>query len=164
MKVFWPVATALVVSISAPCTAAYDADATRFAIVCEGDAVFSNSRVQNGASRQNPTGPQIFVIDETNSAVFRALEPRQEFDPICGSNEKELAKAYISPGMVTASSFERSSDGTVTECNLEIDRKAGTAVYEMKMEFGFGGYNNFVWTMKCSRTSVPKFDKSRNKF
>ena len=163
MRIFWPVAIALAPSISAASVAADQSVATRYAILCQGDAAFSNSRIQNGASRRNPTGPQIFVIDETSSSVFRALEPRQEFDPICGSNGK-AAKAYISPGMVTSSSSELSSDGTITECNLEIDRKAGTAVYELKMNFGFGGFNNSVWTMNCQRTSVPEFDKSGNKF
>ena len=163
MRTFWPLASALAAAISAPSAAADHGAVSRFAILCNGEAAFSNSRIQNGAARRNPTGPQTFVIDETSSAVFRALEPRQEFDLICGSNGKP-AKAHISPGMVTASSFERSSDGTVTECNLEIDRKAGTAVYELKMEFGFGGFNNSVWTMNCQRTSVPEFDKSRNKF
>jgi hypothetical protein len=47
---------------------------------------------------------------------------------------------------------------------MTIDRKHGTAKYELTMAFEGRGFNSFVWDMKCAPTPVPEFDKSRNKF
>jgi hypothetical protein len=138
-------------------------EGSRFAILCEGTADFVNSAVGAGAERRSPTGPQTFVIDEKQQVVFRALEPRQMFDPVCGT-EVGPGKASISPGMITVFSYERTPDDTKIECNLTIDRKIGTAKYEMTMAFDGGGFNSFVWDMKCKPTSIPLFDTNRNKF
>ena len=66
--------------------------------------------------------------------------------------------------MITVGSTERSEDGVVTDCAMTIDRKHGTAKYELTMAFEGRGFNSFVWDMKCAPTPVPEFDKSRNKF
>ena len=154
---------AMLAIVSCGQAAAPPIQSSSFAILCEGTADFANSAFQAGTGRRSPTGPQIFVIDEKQQVVFRALEPRQMFDPVC-ETEAGPGKASISPGMITVFSYERTPEDTKIDCNLTIDRKIGTAKYEMTMAFDGGGFNSFVWDMKCKPTAIPVFDTKRNKF
>jgi hypothetical protein len=128
-----------------------------FAISCEGDATFESVNAGRSSSSTDPSGRQVFVIDESQHVVFRALFPRQEYDPICGASE-----AHISPGRITIFSVER-DDRSSTICELSIDRQAGTAEYILNIDFENGRAQNMKWTMDCERTEIPIFDTSRNK-
>ena len=132
----------------------------RFAIVCEGTAEFVHSGL---APKSLPTGKQVYVIDTKMRQLTRALEPRQEFDPICGADGVK-SKAFISPGMITVSHFNRSGDGTTEACSFVLDRKNGHATYESSLESPNGRVDSFKWDMNCKRTKIPVFNTDGNKF
>ncbi len=134
-----------------------------FAISCAGSASWSDSYIDNGKPRVDTTGEQIFVVRPSEHTVERALQPRQEFDPICGS-DKDENRASIAPGLITASSLEFSDEGATISCSLEIDRKNGTARYQMEFAFKSGNTNSWDWRMICVPIKIPIYDTSRNKF
>ena len=131
-----------------------------FAIACEGSARFFHSSTN---APSTPTGLQVFVIDIANRKITRALEPRQEFDPICGADGVS-GKADISPGIVNAWSFKRGESGDTETCSFEVDRKSGKAKYELNLEYPSGAFDRFDWQMTCVPTRIPVFDTSGNKF
>jgi hypothetical protein len=134
--------------------------AERFAVVCEGTANFVHSGL---APKSMPTGKQVYVIDTKQHRLTLALEPRQEFDPICGADGVS-SKADISSGIITAWHFNRSDDGTTETCSFELDRKNGHATYELSIESPDGAINGFKWPMDCERTEIPVFNTNGNKF
>jgi hypothetical protein len=133
-----------------------------FAIKCVGTAKSSDKYVRNGEVRTTNLGEQVYVIRVKERVVYRALFPRQEFDPVCGSGGKD-SPAYISPGLITLSDTE-SEDGFTTTCSMEIDRKSGNAKHVLKLEKLNGWFNQQEWDMTCMPTDIPVFDTSGNKF
>jgi len=130
------------------------------AIACVGT---STATSDSGRGKSDDIPQQVFVFDAATESVRRALEPRQEFEEVCGST-KGLRFVSISPGLVTASSEDPSDSNPLWTCKFEVDRMAGEATYSLRGEWKGGRFHEFVWEMTCRKTEVPVFDLSKRKF
>lgn len=133
-----------------------------FALKCNGTSLSSDKYIRNGEVRTTDLGIQVYVVRLEERAVYHVLFPRQEFDPVCKTDRKGNP-AYISPGMITLSDTS-AKDGYTSTCSMEIDRKSGSAEHTLRLEDLNGWFNQLEWQMKCTRTEIPVFDTSGNKF
>ncbi|MBX3593857.1 hypothetical protein [Sphingomonas sp.] len=130
------------------------------AIACIGAAT---AKSDGGSVRKGALQQQVFVFDASTETVRRAMMPRQEFEPVCGS-EKGLRFVSISPGLVTVSSDDAPDGDPLWTCTFKADRMAGTARYILRGEWKDGRYHEIAWDMQCRKTEVPVFDLAKRKF
>lgn len=130
------------------------------AIACVGT---STATRDSGRVNRDNLPQQVFVFDALTQSVSRALEPRQEFEQVCGSR-KGLRFVSISPGLVIARSDDPSDTDPMWTCKFEADRMAGTASYSLRGEWQDGRFHEISWDMKCRKAEVPVFDLSKRKF
>jgi hypothetical protein len=148
----------LVTSISL--TASTIAPAATFAVSCAGRSSMRDTTTPKLIEFNNALGKQIYVVNEERQTITRALEPRQELDPVCG----QKAILSFSPGLITAESTKVDDDFN-SHCEFSLDRKTGAAIWSLDLALLSGkGHNISRWTMQCEKTAVPVFDTKKNKF
>jgi hypothetical protein len=129
-----------------------------FAIRCTGSAEFRDKISGERTTRRPELPAQIYVVDEGNRRVQRALVPRQEFEDVCGRGTEQDVRDF-SPGLIMVRTL--SSDRM---CDFRVNRATGEAEYFSHQDLPAGDYNQMEWRMTCSPTQIPVFDRSRNRF
>ena len=134
-----------------------------FALKCNGTAEIHNVGRSSETKTSETLSDQIFVVDQFQKIIFRALEPRQQFDPVCMTEDGQ-GNADISPGMIRTSSLEYSESGMTTECETSFNRKDGSGMHLLKFTYDDGTMISNEWQLICEPTSIPNFETVRNKF
>lgn len=140
------------------------AGARRFAIACDGTGAAADTVTGRIIRHQSKLKTNVYVIDDVAKTVDHALEPRQEFEPVCEVSNGGDRLVDISQGLIRATSGGDLSTTTSTTCSFEVNRRTGTAKFELKIEFSKTQYNLNVWQMQCRPTSIPTFPVEHNEF
>ena len=134
----------------------------RFAVACTGSARSYGNSLGKMHDKTSALQRQVFVIDPAANDITRALEPRQEFDPICVSKSPEAFRS-VSPGLIQARS-EETKGTSIASCEFRLDRMSGKGTYILRMDWPDGRYESFDWDMVCAKSEIPVFDLSKRKF
>jgi len=129
-----------------------------FAIQCTGTARFTNDVSGERRTRNYDVPRQVYVIDEANQRVQRAMEPRQQFEDVCGRGDIVDSRSF-SPGLINV---RTESAGWM--CDFTVRRATGEAEFFMFQHLPGGRFNEMKLDMTCSPTEIPVFDPSRNRF
>ena len=134
------------------------ARASPFAIACTGTAQFTDKIGEEREVRNYPLPEQIYVFDEDAKRAQRALIPRQQFEDVCFRGGY-IDNVKFTPGLIIVRSEKQDQ-----LCDFEVNRKTGDGEYFSHADFSADHYNEIQFKMTCSRTEVPVFDSSKNKF
>lgn len=134
-----------------------------FAVECVGHSTSRSTLSGRLVENSDDLGKQVYVIEPKSKAVFRALFPRQEFDPVC-AGKGQITFGSISPGLILAKAEDPSGADPFWTCEFELDRMTGKGTQNLKMEASDGRYLNVKWTFDCEKTEVPIFDPAKRKF
>ena len=137
-------------------------DAASFAVSCTGTAYADNNLAGTVSKSTDPLPKQVYVIDDDNKTVQRALLPRQQFDQVCSSS-KGNPSVDISPGLILVTGAPDFGENSVA-CSLELDRQTGHALFKLSMTFPGERYNYLRWDMDCEKAPIPVFTPKKNKF
>lgn len=129
-----------------------------FAVQCTGTARFADTVTGQLMTRNYDLPRQVYVFHEATERVQRAMEPRQEFEDVC-PRDGYLSDVSFSPGLIQVR-----SEGDGVLCDFKVSRVTGEGEFYTHQDLPGGRYNEFEWRMTCSRTEVPVFDRSRNRF
>jgi hypothetical protein len=129
-----------------------------FAIQCTGTARFTSDVSGERRTRNYDVPRQVYVIDEARQRVQRAMEPRQEFEDVCGRGAIVDSRDF-SPGLINV---RTESAGAM--CDFSVNRVTGEAEFFSVQELPGGRFGEMEWNMTCSPTEIPLFDRSRNRF
>jgi hypothetical protein len=134
-----------------------NARAAPFAVACTGTAKFFDKLAGKPNERTYKIPKQVYVFDEQEKRVQRALEPRREFEDVCvrGGYVNEI---MFSPGLITVRTEQRDY-----MCDFKVSRVTGEAQFFTHQDVR-GGYHEIDWKMTCERAEIPVFDRSKNKF
>lgn len=137
---------------------------TPFAISCKGISSWTNTIFGPLSSKTTELPEQVFVFDEADQIANHALEPRQEFEPICSPEVDGNRNLSFSIGLILVDSSGGVSEGTISNCSFTVDRVSGRAIYKSRLDYDGGAFDELNWIMICVPTSIPVFDLKRNKF
>ena len=134
-----------------------------FAVECVGTSKSRSTLSGRLVENSDDLGKQVYVVDPVKEAVYRALFPRQEFDPVC-AGKGQIPFGSVSPGLILAKSEDPYGSDPFSTCDFELDRMTGKGTQSLNMEWSDGRYIKLEWTFDCEKTEVPIFDPTKRKF
>lgn len=147
----------LIAALGSGSSAAAPVIAKSFAIKCQTAPELILIRGGTETREESDGYEHIFVIDPTQNLAFRALDADQEYEPICKPAGGQ-GKAQISPTAIIVSSYEVRDGGFRAECQVSIDRTAGTGSYMYSMGYSDEDRVGTRWDMTCKPAPVPVFE------
>jgi hypothetical protein len=134
-----------------------------FAVECTGISTSTGNTSGRDREVKHDLGKQVYVLDQQKQTVSRALEPRQEFDPVCNI-KGDMAFVSFSPGLISADSNSPFESDPYSTCKFELNRMTGKGSQTLRMEWKGGRFHELKWEFDCAKTAIPVFDLSKRKF
>ncbi len=134
-----------------------------FAVECVGTATSRSTLSGRLVENRDDLGEQVYVVDPNKEAVYRALFPRQEFEPVC-AGEGQIAFGSVSPGLILSKSEDADGADPFSTCEFELDRMTGKGTKSLNMEWSNGRFLKLEWTFDCEKADIPIFDPTKRKF
>ena len=131
---------------------------TAFAIKCVGTAQFEDNARGKVSKRHYDLPPQVYVFDPVSRRAELALEPRQQFEPICFKGGY-LEEIDFSPGLIAVR-----SEAPGKLCDFRVSRRNGKGEYFSQEDLGANLNSKIQYRLSCARSQIPQFDTNGNRF